>query len=30
MSNNIQLTPGSCKALLVFAVCLVVVIQIFK
>lgn len=30
MSNNLQLTPGSFKALFVLAVCLVVVIQIFK
>lgn len=30
MSNNLQLTPGSYKAVLIFTICLVVAIQIFK
>lgn len=30
MSNNLQLTPGSYKAVIVFVTCLVLVIEIFK
>jgi hypothetical protein len=30
MSNNFQLNPGSYKAVLVFTICLVIVIQLFK
>lgn len=30
MSNNLQLNPGSFKALIAFTVCLVIVIEIFK
>ena len=30
MSNNLQLTPGSYKAAIIFTTCLLLVIQIFK
>ena len=30
MSNNFQLNPGSYKAVLVFTICLVIVIQLLK
>ncbi len=30
MSNNLQINPGSIKALIAFTVCLVVIIEFFK
>jgi hypothetical protein len=30
MSNNLQINPGSYKAIIIFATCLVLVIQLFK
>jgi len=30
MSNNLQLTPGSYKVVIIFATCLVLAMEIFK
>ena len=30
MSNNFQLNPGSYKAIVVFTICLILVIELFK